>query len=415
MAVPSFAQDMFIAEDAVDDLALRNLYLPPPLALPSVPLCRYHPNLLDNPLPLLLYPPILSTASPSAFNFLHTHLAEQFSAREFRLRAATDLASPPTLVTRSERARIGLKESLQCLFSQTSGLVSVRNPTTTTTATTNNNNNNKTERIFALTTPTTNTIHTIIFVSSLRLDLARRTVLLDCAVLTLTRATKRALEGAGFFAALGSAGSAGGRRGGRGERGGGIVHIKADADEMDLWRAVLPAWVERCREWAHKADACEYYRTSAAATAATAGAGVFRAPVSSSSSEAEGGEAVCGCGKGVFPEGWDTGMGVPMWEMVKGFCVRAAIAPLFASALAEEMLPEFGELVAGMRRLGEESGEGERSGRGGRTECRSCGRSKTNDGGDLKACSKCLGVKYCSRACQRVDWKRHKKECGAKQ
>ncbi|CCC05087.1 unnamed protein product [Sordaria macrospora k-hell] len=44
--------------------------------------------------------------------------------------------------------------------------------------------------------------------------------------------------------------------------------------------------------------------------------------------------------------------------------------------------------------------------------CIFCNEAKNRDnGGDLNKCSKCKKAHYCSKACQVVDWKRHKKEC----
>jgi hypothetical protein len=33
------------------------------------------------------------------------------------------------------------------------------------------------------------------------------------------------------------------------------------------------------------------------------------------------------------------------------------------------------------------------------------------DNSELKKCSNCLSISYCSKECQRNDWKRHKLEC----
>lgn len=47
--------------------------------------------------------------------------------------------------------------------------------------------------------------------------------------------------------------------------------------------------------------------------------------------------------------------------------------------------------------------------------CYFCGSPKyvteDNPNGNLLCCSKCVSVKYCSRTCQKNDWKRHKPEC----
>jgi hypothetical protein len=38
--------------------------------------------------------------------------------------------------------------------------------------------------------------------------------------------------------------------------------------------------------------------------------------------------------------------------------------------------------------------------------CRNCGKS-----GQLRQCGNCKQVKYCTRNCQKEDWKEHKKNC----
>jgi hypothetical protein len=102
-----------------------------------------------------------------------------------------------------------------------------------------------------------------------------------------------------------------------------------------------------------------------------------------------------------------------MWDAAKGFCVRAAISPLFASPLAEDVVPDLSDvakLAAGSREQGMEE-EVKKDGVDG---CQNCGKEAAKEGGALKACAKCQKVKYCGRDCQRADWKRHKGECVAK-
>merc|ERR1712098_767287 len=42
----------------------------------------------------------------------------------------------------------------------------------------------------------------------------------------------------------------------------------------------------------------------------------------------------------------------------------------------------------------------------GKNQCVVCGNTKS-----LKRCSRCFGVVYCGRECQRADWRRHKPLC----
>lgn len=45
--------------------------------------------------------------------------------------------------------------------------------------------------------------------------------------------------------------------------------------------------------------------------------------------------------------------------------------------------------------------------------CANCGKIETDPEKPLKPCSKCQTVRYCSRDCQKADWKVHKKTCAA--
>lgn len=44
--------------------------------------------------------------------------------------------------------------------------------------------------------------------------------------------------------------------------------------------------------------------------------------------------------------------------------------------------------------------------------CATCAKKETELGQPLQRCSKCSSTRYCSRDCQKADWKDHKKTCG---
>jgi mitochondrial splicing suppressor protein 51 len=46
--------------------------------------------------------------------------------------------------------------------------------------------------------------------------------------------------------------------------------------------------------------------------------------------------------------------------------------------------------------------------------CGGCGKTEAEAGKSLKKCAKCHASSYCSRECQKSDWKQHKKTCGSK-
>lgn len=43
--------------------------------------------------------------------------------------------------------------------------------------------------------------------------------------------------------------------------------------------------------------------------------------------------------------------------------------------------------------------------------CNKCAKTKSEHGVNLKRCAKCKNPHYCSRDCQKADWKTHKKSC----
>lgn len=47
------------------------------------------------------------------------------------------------------------------------------------------------------------------------------------------------------------------------------------------------------------------------------------------------------------------------------------------------------------------------------TTCGGCGKAEAEAGKPLKHCAKCQTTQYCSRECQKQDWKQHKKVCAA--
>jgi splicing suppressor protein 51 len=46
-------------------------------------------------------------------------------------------------------------------------------------------------------------------------------------------------------------------------------------------------------------------------------------------------------------------------------------------------------------------------------KCAKCAKTSTESGIDLKRCAKCRTTPYCSRECQKADWKAHKKICAS--
>ncbi|KAI1360802.1 hypothetical protein F5Y08DRAFT_348429 [Xylaria arbuscula] len=223
--------------------------------------------------------PLIQIDEPKKLGWLNTHIAMVMSSRE---RALRDNNSNNFLPSAGEQVRLDLKESLFSLFMHFSGVQGAQN------------------RIMYLNNPTNGGVHIIIITSALRLDLANRVVLADCAVLPLTHTMMPNI--ADSLTRMQKSG---------------VITTRVNDAEMKLWRHVLPAYVERCRDWSHREN-CEY--TSA----------------NSIPLNTENGKPVlCTCGAGKFPLNFITD--VPGWDTLSKYAVRAAISPAFWAPFADDI------------------------------------------------------------------------------
>jgi len=281
--------------------------------------------------------PIFDTSKKKELEWLTPHTSLMLSSRERRLRESSMGSSAVV----HKDARVNLKDSLFSMFMHFTGLQGQQ------------------ARVFGINNPGDGGIHILVFVSSMRLDLANHTVVLDTAILPLHDSL---LPRIGQF--LGPLGAKG------------ICNIKVDNDELRLWKEIIPAWVERCRTWEHR-PSCEYLKKS-------------KVPLSAENSE----NPICSCGEGTLPSSYS--FNLPAWKLAAKYAVRAAISPSFSVPFVEQ------------------SFEGNISGGAGDstdTGCRVCGKDKADGGKGLLKCGKCQAVRYCSAECQRADWKEHKQVC----
>ncbi|KAJ2900036.1 hypothetical protein MKZ38_002689 [Zalerion maritima] len=156
--------------------------------------------------------PKIDITKHSKLGWLNPHISFMWSGHERALRADPTLSR-----SEGERTRLDFKDSLHSIFMHFTGL------------------QGKKAHIFGLNNPTGGGVHVILFVSSLKLDVADRTVVLDVAVLPLHDALMPKIVH--FLSALTSHG---------------FCQIKVDRLELRLWKTILPAYVERCRTWSHK-------------------------------------------------------------------------------------------------------------------------------------------------------------------
>ena len=302
-------------------------------------------------------------ADPS---WIRTFLAPIFSDDEFAL---TSNESTPNY-----SPKIHLKQSLSTMFGTFAGL----NPDAPKSST----------RVFQLLVG--NSCHTIIFAMDLRHDLDLGSIVLDTCVVPLTYSMMEDL-----YTPLANMQK-------RNPRG-----IVLPEEESILWKRLIPALVERCRTWTHKAT-CEYQKIGG------------MAPLSTDEYETP----LCNCGQGKnLPDDFAK-QNNGEWAPFAKYATRMAIAPIFSVPYVEPSMSEFRKGLARMNTGRWNTGVESSSTRVGATsttragssaapntsqdQCDNCG----NTSGPFKKCARCGKTRYCNHACQKAAWKAHKKECG---
>ena len=201
---------------------------------------------------------------------------------------------------------------------------------------------------------------TIIFVPTLRFDLASHTLVADAYVLPLNDNRVRKVEKT-LTSIVGE-----------------MLTLNQWGDEVSNWKRLLPALAERCRTWKHGPN-CEFLAKK----------------ILPLSLEHES-DPLCSCGKGkdvsaVF-------MKEKKWSSAVPFVTRIAIGPIFGVPYVEDV---GGLIEKTMQELEKESEEHH-------DRCARCGGQGNPK---LLVCGACKSTKYCSAGCQKGDWKKHKLVC----
>ncbi|KAK0243383.1 hypothetical protein EDD85DRAFT_325699 [Armillaria nabsnona] len=203
-------------------------------------------------------------------------------------------------------------------------------------------------------------IHTILFVRELRLDLNSQTVVADCFLLPIRSnfecpsapvTVEHILENTA------------------------VAEINTVPSEQRTWMQLFSVITERCRKWEHTPN-CEYESWSLGSTIPS---------------------AFCSCGRG--KDNASSFFKEMELDEVSCFVTRAALGPLFAVPYLE---------AVGVAPMDTAQNSGPVDD-GTSLRCAFCGTQS----GHLQVCSVCKQQRYCSRTCQRSDWKRHKRNCRA--
>jgi hypothetical protein len=195
---------------------------------------------------------------------------------------------------------------------------------------------------------------TVIFVPTLRFDLASHTFVADAYVLPPDMA--RLEEVANMLMVIFKE----------------LCNVELYGDEVAAWKRLLPALAERCRTWKHGPN-CEFLAEK-------------KIPLSLEHED----DPLCSCGKGkdvsaAFRKEKN-------WESAVPFVTRIAIGPIFGVPYVESV----GDFTDTTR---EESDN---------VRCARCGGPGKPK---LLVCGACKSTSYCSAACQKEDWKKHKLAC----
>ena len=150
--------------------------------------------------------------------------------------------------------------------------------------------------------------------------------------------------------------------------------LRCTVNEYKLWTGYIRASVERSRTWNHRSN-CD---------------GKLRGGLIGDIQQYP---CLCGAGKAIHEFN-----SVPQWKPFGPFVTRCLFAPLFPVPGMEQVVGT--DLMAQMKAETDD-----------KMACWTCKSTRTPTGTNLLSCKRCSIARYCSKECQKKDWKNHKRSC----
>lgn len=207
--------------------------------------------------------------------WLGPHIGSQMSTRERALRKKEKHENDPIMA---------IKDTLHTIFVRTAGI-----------------QGGAAQRVFALRDEVSMNCDTLFFVDGLKYDLPAHTIVCEAFVLPLyPELLGRIVQPFGDVVTRS------------------LTNVKTYKGEIEAWKQLLPAFVERARtSWTH-GDNCEYKANG-------------MIPLSTDMEK----DPLCSCGRGKDVEGM---MKVDLWRRLAPHVTRVALSPLFAVSYLETVI-----------------------------------------------------------------------------
>lgn len=216
-------------------------------------------------------------------------------------------------------------------------------------------------------------IELLLFVTGIRMDLPRASVVVDAFTFNIPKAILGIIDNVQEMKDMKHA----------------VHDITVSQDAIAIWRYMLPAFVERCRDWTHKPD-CTYVNGELPLT--------------------HGPLPICECGRGKVTDAF---VQHKEWSAFHDRSSRVAISPLFPVTYLDQPRQDFRRHLADHgvpKDILDKLRRGERVGKETHVvRCDFC--LKPLDPGKRLLCSRCRKNVYCGKQCQGVDWLQHKLVC----